>query len=689
MKKYNLLATLLLTFLAVCCGKVNPASDAPATMSGKWAFSQLKTSAGWADATVREYFEFDGQGNYELFSYTGNQKVKCIGGVVDAEEALFKSTGKVYTCMVSSEGYKFSSVGPTPFVLVNSSPACLEFTSRKLEKIEAFKPQEEQPHDTDPDLVEGTAIEAGNNIVGCIKDQNTGKGIPGVAVSDGYSLEVTDENGVYQFKATQDYVSNPRRVTRYVYFTVPAGYEVPTDNGIPAFYKNILSVPAQGLIRNDWTLVPLAKPETDWTLVAIGDPQCGTSSEVNRYINETVADMKEYVGNYPNPYAVVLGDIVHDSNNVWPLIKKSMSGVTINGKAMPFFQVMGNHDHNALVDNAYDAAQPFVDTFGPIDYSFDRGLAHVVCFDNIIVKNREQNSGKPNGMTWHEYDLGMTEDQIEWFKKDISSVEDKGNKLLILCIHAPFYSVTKHATDIKNYAKQFKNIHIVSGHTHFGRNHIHTFAGKSGVPAYENVTSTACGAWWEFGSTVDVIANPAGYHVLEISGNVVDKWLPKGTRKDAAHQLRVYDGNQTYTGGKGYLCNWYRTDNKGGAANIVGTGYASFKDCFVVEVFDDDSKYVKVELYQNGSKVGDFSHLGTGKSTNVCAFSYFFNERNKNSTTWNSTAGSYWYYKPQGTLPSEMKNWEVRVTRTFPSSGKEVVYTCNTLTTDYEDFKKK
>ena len=77
--------------------------------------------------------------NYELFSYTGNQKVKCIGGVVDAEEAMFKSAGKVYTCTVSSEGYKFSSVGPTPLVLVNSSPVSLEFTSRKLEKIEAFR----------------------------------------------------------------------------------------------------------------------------------------------------------------------------------------------------------------------------------------------------------------------------------------------------------------------------------------------------------------------------------------------------------------------------------------------------------------------------------------------------------------------------------------------------------------------
>lgn len=688
MKHKIICFALLLSALFASCGKVNPTSETAAEISGKWAFTQLKTTAGWSDATIREVFDFDGKGNYELLLYSGQDKVKFHDGVVEAEEALFKPSGKTYSCTVSKDGYKFTSVGPTPLVLVSSSSTLLEFTSRKLEKIEVFK-QQEEPSPSQGDYIEGTLIESNNNLVGCIKDSKTGKGIPGVAVSDGYSLVTTDANGVYQFRATQEYSSSPKSVTRYVFFTVPAEYEIPTDNGIPAFYRQIPSIPKEGRIRNDWTLSPLSRPETDWTLVAIGDPQCGTATEVNRYINETVADMKEFLGQYPNPYAVVLGDIVHDSNNVWPLIKKSMSGVMINGKAMPFFQVMGNHDHNALVDNAYDAAQLFVDTFGPIDYSFDRGLAHVVCFDDIIVRNREQNTGKPNGMTWHEYDLGMTDSQIEWFKKDISNVKDKGNKLLILCLHAPFYSVTKHSTDIKNYAKQFKNIHIVSGHTHFGRNYIHAFAGKSGVAAYENVTSTACGAWWEFGSTVDVIANPAGYHVIDVNGNVVDKWLPKGTRKEAQHQLRVYDGNQTYTGGKGYLCNWYRTDNKGGSSNIVGTGYASFKDCFVVEVFDDDTKYVKVELYQNGTKVGDFSHLGTGKSTNVCAFSYFFNERNKNSTTWNSKAGSYWYYKPQDCLPSEMKNWEVRVTRTFPTSGKEVVYTCNTLTTDYEDFRKK
>ena len=476
MKKHNLLTALVLAFLMVCCGKVDPASEAPATMTGKWAFAQLKTSAGWADATIREILEFDGQGNYEVLSYTGDQKIICIEGIVNSEESLFSSSGKVYTCTVSAEGYKFSSIGPTPLVLVNSSPVSLEFTSRKLEKIEAFKQQDVGPEEPGADAIEGTLIEAGNNIVGCIKDKSTGKGISGIAVSDGYSLVSTDANGVYQFKATQDYVSNPKRVTRYVYFTVPSGYEVPTDNGIPAFYEQILSIPIQGRIRNDWSLSPLLKQETDWTLVAIGDPQCGTSSEVNRYINETVADMKEYLGQYPNPYGVVLGDIVHDSNNVWPLMKNSMSGVMIGGRAMPFFQVLGNHDHNALVDNAYDAAQLFVDTFGPIDYSFDRGLAHVVCFDNIIVRNREQNSGKANGMTWHQYDLGMTDDQMEWLKKDISNVKDKGEKLLILCMHAPLYSVTKHATDIKNYAKQFKNIHVVSGHTHFGRNYIHTFA---------------------------------------------------------------------------------------------------------------------------------------------------------------------------------------------------------------------
>ncbi|MBR0291405.1 MAG: hypothetical protein IJQ79_04645, partial [Bacteroidales bacterium] len=38
------------------------------------------------------------------------------------------------------------------------------------------------------------------NGVGLVRDASTGKGIPGVPVSDGYKFTVTDENGVYQMQ---------------------------------------------------------------------------------------------------------------------------------------------------------------------------------------------------------------------------------------------------------------------------------------------------------------------------------------------------------------------------------------------------------------------------------------------------------------------------------------------------------
>ncbi len=60
----------------------------------------------------------------------------------------------------------------------------------------------------------GTRIEKGNDLAGVITDSSSGKGIPGVAVSDGYNYTVTDRNGVYQMKA------HPR--SRTVSYTTPS-----------------------------------------------------------------------------------------------------------------------------------------------------------------------------------------------------------------------------------------------------------------------------------------------------------------------------------------------------------------------------------------------------------------------------------------------------------------------------------
>ena len=55
-----------------------------------------------------------------------------------------------------------------------------------------------------PDLVDteinGTAILNSSDTAGLISNASTGAGIPGVAVSDGYQVVVTDANGVYQMQ---------------------------------------------------------------------------------------------------------------------------------------------------------------------------------------------------------------------------------------------------------------------------------------------------------------------------------------------------------------------------------------------------------------------------------------------------------------------------------------------------------
>ena len=534
--------------------------------------------------------------------------------------------------------------------------------------------------------INGTKIDEKCNAVGLVSDASTGKGIAGVPVTDGYSYTVTDANGVYQMQAN--------RYCRKVYISLPSGYKIPLDEAchMPAFFSS-KPFDKSKMNRNDFKLE--SQPfEDNFTLIMIGDPQCQTDSDVSRYQNETVPDIQAFINNgqsngrYPNPCAITLGDITFDSYGTWEPMKKTMSNVKLlSGSYLPFFQCIGNHDHNSKVSSGdYEATDKFVETFGPTDYSFNRGKAHIIVMDDIIVSNVKKNSS-PNTATW-EHDGGITDAQLKWLQADLEQVSDKADKIVFLCMHIPIRSSSSytHRADVLNLLKQFKDAHVLIGHTHYPQNFIQTsFKCKSGRPVYEHIHGAACGGWWCCNS--NVTGAPNGYSVYEIEGNTVKNWLPKGTRKDANHQMRVYDGSQIYTGTKQYEYAWYRASNIGGSSSIPAVGYAATQNCFVAEVWDDDASNWKVELYQGGSKVGDFTRIPDGKCANICITSYFFNELAKNTDTWtNKTASHYWYYKPASGKPSSEKNWEVRATQTIPDSGVVNTYSATTLTTGYEDF---
>lgn len=531
--------------------------------------------------------------------------------------------------------------------------------------------------------INGTTIIEGNNLIGLVSDSSTGKGIPGVAVSDGFYVVKTDANGVYQFKCS--------RYATTVFISIPSEYQVPLDSDKkPSFYK--VGVNYKSVNRNDFILTPLAASEDNFTFIAIGDPQCENQSEIDRYQNETIDDIKttlstnQLSGKYRNAYAVTLGDIVNDTPNLWDNIKVTMENVQLgDGTYLPFFQCIGNHDHNAKETSDLTAVGLFNKNYGPTDYSFNRGKVHVVVMDNVVCTTT-------NTKTW-DYNAGFSKAQYNWLKADLDAVEDKENKMVILCCHIPFRSGAnsggasvnkdKYYAETLELLTQFNEAHIMIGHTHYIQNYIHkSYKSKNGLPIYEHVHGGACGGWWT--SNICVTGAPNGYGIYEIEGASMKNWIAKSTKKPESFQMRVYNGNQTYTGKKSYKYNWFQ-NSKGGSANISYTGRSYLKNCFVVSLWNDDDTNWKVEFTHNGTTVPMTRSIQT--VMDAAAVSFFFNECGKNTDTWTKGMYHYWYLPaPDGADPSELTGWTVTATQTIPGSGVKNVYTTGSLQTDYSGF---
>ena len=540
---------------------------------------------------------------------------------------------------------------------------------------------------TETVVINGTTIDKGNTVYGLISDSVTGKGIAGVAVTDGSNVVVTDNNGVYQIPTN--------RWAKYVWITIPAAYEVPVDptNGRPLFYttsKIIVGKPN----RNDWKLNPLPAVEEEFTIIAIGDPQCERASEAERFRTETLADIRStisgaqsYENRYHNAYAITLGDITFDNVELWPTMAELCSSVKLNnGNSIPIFNCIGNHDHDADRQNDKEATELYIENVGPTDYSFDRGRVHFVVMDNIICTT---STGFGADKTWN-YDGGYTSTQIAWLEKDLESVEDKANKMIVLSGHIPFRAGStsggsnvnkdKGYGDVLELMTQFNEAHIFIGHTHYPENYLHTsYRTKNGQPVFEHVHGAACGGWWT--SNIGVEGSPNGYSIYEVKGASMHNWVAKGTNKNASEQMRVYNANDTY--GHKYLYTW-TTGGTGGKSNIKTSGRADLANCFIATIWNDDATNWEVELIVDG--VSHRMQRVHYNLADMCSTAFFFNEKGKDTNTWNKGMKHYWFVKAPCGDPSQEKNWTVKATHTVSISGEKNVYTTSGFTTSYDGF---
>lgn len=411
-------------------------------------------------------------------------------------------------------------------------------------------------------VAQGTTL----RFAGKVTDMS-GKGIPGVVVNDGRHFVKTDRQGSWSLET--DTV-----VSKFVCISTPANYRLPQREGLSdGFYVSVGKL-AAAKGQHDFVLEKRKETSDDFYYIAVSDPQVRNAREMKRWRQETVPDLKETIDSLKQQREVVgmtLGDLVFDNMTLYDEYK-----VSLKNTGATFFQCIGNHDfdlryqdlHNMAAGTPVYGEMMYNRYFGPTDYSFNIGKAHIVTMKNL------------NYVGGTKYIECMTGDQIAWLKKDLSYVP-KGS-LVILNMHAAAWNRVanggnvRNAAELKDALKDY-NVHVFCGHTHFCQNN------EVAPNLYEHNIGAACGAWWA--GWVNQCGAPNGYMVVDVDGNEL-KWHYKATRRDFSYQFRLY--------GKG--------------------DFLTQSSFVVANIWDWDSA-CRVVWYQDGQLMGDMEQFTDADET--------------------------------------------------------------------------
>jgi len=388
----------------------------------------------------------------------------------------------------------------------------------------------------------GAKAQISNGIIikGFVKD-NTGQGIAGVIVNNGRDFVVTDKNG--QWSLTTDTLKS-----NFISISTPRDFHLPAKDGLAqSFY--ISTSDAVKTDENTFVLTRRTERVDTFHYIAISDPQIRNAHDMRRWQTETVPDIMQTADSLIHTGEVVtmtLGDLVFDNMKLFAQYKASLK----NPGKTTVFQCIGNHDfdkkyadleHSAKGTGEY-AEQTYCRHFGPTNYSFNIGKAHIVTMKSINYAGN------------YKYEEEISPADIQWLKDDLSFVPD--SIVVILNMHAPAWNRMERIDNIKNAQELTEilsshNAHVFCGHTHF-------FENVEVTPKlYQHNIAAACGAWWT--SNLNRCGAPNGYMIVDVNDTDL-KWSYKGTRRDRDFQMRVYRPGKFRTQPKYVIANVWDWD---------------------------------------------------------------------------------------------------------------------------------
>ena len=358
---------------------------------------------------------------------------------------------------------------------------------------------------------------------------------PGVRVSNGNQIVVTNEQGEYMLPVDDDtalFVIKPRgwrtplsedNLPQFYYIHKPNGS---ADDGFK--YKGV--APTGPLPASvDFPLYPQDEPK-QFKALLFGDPQPRNQQEVD-YITHDVVEA--LVGKTDASFGVTLGDIAFDNLETFEPLNRSIALLGI-----PWYNVIGNHDINYDARNRRNANETYERIYGPSYYSFDHGPVHVLVLDDIEWMLKDPATGK-----WG-YRGGFGPEQLEFIKNDLAMIPE--DQLVVLMMHIPLIQVNDRHGLYRLIEKRPFSLSI-SAHTHTMEHHYITDQdGWQGPkPHHHIINVTVCGSWWsgapdERGIPHAMMSDggPNGCSLISFDGQKYSlRFLPAG--RDPNWQMKI------------------------------------------------------------------------------------------------------------------------------------------------------
>jgi len=360
-------------------------------------------------------------------------------------------------------------------------------------------------------------------------------GIPGVMVSNGRDVVLTDADGRWRLPVAD---GDSVFVIKPPYWTTPVGI-----GGVPLFsylhrpqgsprdisYRHAGVAPTGALPAGiDF---PLRRQEESarFEVALLADTQPENGAEL-AYLRDDIFAGALGCG---AAFGINHGDVVFDDLSLYPRYRQ-----ILGASGIPWHHCPGNHDINSEARDDHTSRETWKRVFGPRHYAFQYAGATFIMLDNVYYFGH--NPGAPNS---GRYCGLIGEQQLQFMRNVLANVPPE--QLAVLSMHIPLVNYQDSSSAADNTIDRRALLELLSSRPHTvsfsGHMHLtehHYLGADDGFrrprPHHHHVLTAASGGWWGgpkdcrgIPSADSQDGNPNGFHVLAVDGcNFATRFVP-------------------------------------------------------------------------------------------------------------------------------------------------------------------